>query len=201
MKNNISKDSYFLIGIVASAGGPSTLKSLFTKIRNDIKTPIIVSQHMPDGFKQGLVDWLKSETGKSIKTAENGELIKKGRIYFPPDGFHIEVKGKRIVLSNSPPVKGIRPSGDLLLKSLAKSFKDKAIGIVLTGMGSDGTEGMKNIFKVGGTTIAQTPRSAKMLSMPENAISSGSVKYIFTLDEIADFLSKLEGEYESINCG
>ncbi len=194
MENTINKGSSFLIGIVASAGGPSTLKSLFIKIRNSMRIPIIVSQHMPDGFKQGLVDWLKNETGKSIKTAENGELIENGKIYFPPDGFHIKVKGRRILLSDSPPLKGIRPSGNLLLNSLAKSYKKKAIGIILTGMGNDGTEGIKSIFKAGGTTIAQTPRTAKMPNMPENAIRSGSVKYIFTLDEIANFLSKLEGK-------
>ncbi len=187
-------------GIVSSAGGPSVLKKIIHNLKDNIKISIIIAQHISEGFMKNFAGWLKSETSKKIKIAKNGEKIKKGFIYFPPDGYHIRLDGKRIKLLNSPPINGIRPSGNLLLKSIAESYGKNSVGVILTGMGKDGSEGIAEIFKRGGITVAQKPDTAFLKSMPQEAINSGLIKYDLSPEEIAKFLSKLEvKKYEDFN--
>ncbi len=180
-----------VVGMVSSAGGPSVLKRIIRKLKNNIKISIIIAQHISEGFMKNFAVWLKSETSKKIKIAKNGENIKKGFIYLPPDGYHIKLDRHRIKLLNSPPINGIRPSGNLLLKSIAESYGKNSVGVILTGMGKDGSEGIVDIFKKGGITVAQKPDTAFLKSMPQEAINSGHIKYNLSPEEIAKFLSNL----------
>ena len=189
--SNLNNMPEYVVGIVSSAGGPSILKKIIKGIDNQ-NIAILVAQHMSEGFLSNFAQWLKKETSREVKVAKQGEGIEKGKIYFPPDGYHIKLSKSRIELLRRPPIKGIRPSGDLLLKSIAESYRKRSIGVILTGMGSDGTSGIAEILKYGGITIAQSEESAFVNSMPKKAIESGLIKYVLSPEKIAKFLSKIE---------
>ncbi len=197
----IKKDDndFSIISINSSTGGPSALNTIFSNLKKDYKIPIVVAQHISIGFTQGLVDWLNLYSPLKAKIAEEGESIEGGNIYFPPDGAHLTVKNDKIKLLYAPPIKGIRPSGNILLESVANNFGDETIGIILTGMGHDGLNGAKKIKELGGCVIAQELSSTIVSSMPSNIIKNNLADSILTPIEIAKTLLKIEEKkYENI---
>ncbi len=181
-----------IVGIVSSTGGPKALYDIITRLPDDFNFPIVIVQHIVPGFTSGLIDWLQGESGKKISFASSGQIVQNGHIYIAPENSHTQIlKGGRIHLLSTPPYKGHKPSGNLLLKSLAESYGPNAIGVILTGMGSDGCEGLLEIRNKGGRTIAQDEKTSVVYGMPKVAYEIGAAEKVFPIEKIAEEILKL----------
>lgn len=180
---------YKLVVIGSSTGGPQALQEILTNLPADFPLPIVCVQHISLGFLQGLIDWLKSQCKLKIKIATQGELPEDGVIYFPPENNHLEFdRLGRFSLSMSPPLGGHRPSVTVTFKSASKFYHRGVIGILLTGMGRDGADGLLAIQQEGGLTIGQDEKTSVVFGMPKEAILLGAVSEILPITAIASFL-------------
>lgn len=180
-----------VVTIGASTGGPQALNSLLSQLPSNFPVPVICTQHICEGFLQGLVDWLALECQLKVKISQNGELPLPGTIYFAPERCHLEIDAQgKFAYSIAPPVDGHRPSVTVTFKSVAKFYGRATAAILLTGMGRDGAEGMRMISQVGGMTIAQDEKSSVVFGMPKEAITLGAAKHILPVQEIAPLLLK-----------
>ncbi|MEW6608026.1 MAG: chemotaxis response regulator protein-glutamate methylesterase [bacterium] len=176
-----------IIGIASSTGGPKTVRKILSKLPVDFPIPIVIVQHISDGFTKGLVDWWNNECAIEIREGKEGERLNKGTVYIAPSFVHMTVtKNERIKLEDTPPVGGHKPAGNVLLTSVAQAYQDSAMGIILTGMGDDGAIGIKAIKDAGGFTIAQDEKTCAIFGMPKVAIEMGGVDKVLPLDEIPD---------------
>jgi two-component system, chemotaxis family, protein-glutamate methylesterase/glutaminase len=181
-----------IVTIGASTGGPQALRTILAQLPADFPVPVLCVQHISDGFLGGVVDWLATQCMMPVKIAQSGELPRAGTIYFPPEGAHLEIdKGGRLVSSQKAPVDGHRPSVTVTFQSVADYCGEGAIGVLLTGMGSDGAKGMQRIFAAGGLTIAQNEESSAVFGMPRQAIALGAVKYVLPVNKIGIMLPEL----------
>jgi two-component system chemotaxis response regulator CheB len=180
-----------IFGIVASTGGPPALARLLGTLPPQLTVPIIVAQHMTDGFTNGLIRWLRAEISLSIVRADEGMRPQGGTVYFPPDGHHIEVTEMRQLHVTQRQGEGACPSGDRLLSSLAKAYGDRAGGVILTGMGQDGADGSLALFRAGGVTFAQDAASCVVFGMPQAAVARGGVRELLPLEAIAQTIERL----------
>lgn len=182
-----------IVAIGVSSGGPYALQVIFSKISVQFPVPIVVVQHIAVGFLQGLVDWLKGSVSLHIQIAVDEEQLLPGHIYFAPDGYHLNVtKNRRVKLVKGEATNGICPSVASLFTSVAQEIGDKALGIILTGMGSDGAHELKLMRNAGATTIAQSKESALIHGMPGVAIQLGAANYVLSAEEIGDVLIAIE---------
>lgn len=178
-----------IVGIVASTGGPKALFAIFKELPPDFPCGVLVVQHISVNFEEPLAVWLDSECKLVVKIAEDGEQIKAGTAYIAPSAKQMRAApGNRIKLTDDPPYLGHRPSGNVLLESIAEVYKDKALGIVLTGMGSDGAKGMKAIKDNGGYTIVEDEATSVVFGMPKAALEACEVDRILPLDKIAPYI-------------
>lgn len=178
-----------LVAIASSTGGPSALLKILKNLPDTFQIPIVIVQHICEGFGQGFVDWLNKECNLNVKTAERGEVLTQGNIYVAPDGFHLLIDpGKVVRLSKSMPINGLRPCATLMMETAAKVYGGATIGVILTGMGRDGADGMKAIKDAGGLTIAQSPETCVVFGMPKEAIELGVVDKILPIERIANDL-------------
>ncbi|MBD3561991.1 chemotaxis-specific protein-glutamate methyltransferase CheB [Planktothrix sp. FACHB-1355] len=185
----ISHSKYQVIAIGASTGGPQALHTILGQLPSNLPVPVICIQHISEGFLQGLVDWLASECKLPVKIATMGDLPQPGTVYFPPERRHLELNSQgKFVYSASPPQSGHRPSVTVTFKSVAHFYGRSAVGVLLTGMGSDGADGMLAISQAGGMTIAQNEASCVVFGMPKEAIALGGAQHILPIGEIAPFL-------------
>lgn len=176
-----------VIGIVASVGGTEAIKVILKKLPKEFTIPILVVQHMAFGFTLGFVEWLDGEVPIKVRIAEDGNKLAGKTVYVAPDGFQMKVTNKGVILLEDEPLKnGQKPSGTVLLKSIAEVYGESALGIILTGMGRDGAEGLKAIFEAGGYTIAQDEGSCVVYGMPRAAVEMHGVSEIVPLTDIAD---------------
>lgn len=176
-----------IIAIASSTGGPKTVRKVLAKLPKDFSTPIVIVQHISAGFTKGLVDWWNNECAIEIKEGKDGEKLCKGVVYVAPSFVHMIVtKEEKIKLEDTPPVGGHKPSGNVLLSSVAKVYGQSAIGIILTGMGDDGAMGIKAIKEAGGFTIAEDEESCAIFGMPKVAIEMGLIDKVLPLDAISD---------------
>ncbi len=160
-----------IVAIVASTGGPQALLKILQRFPEDFPCGIVIVQHITNGFLPGLVDWLNKECKIRVKIGEDSEEIRPGVAYIAPDNFHMKVEGDgKIGLLNEPSDCGHKPSGDVLLESVAKVYGMGSVGTILTGMGRDGVMGMKAIKQSHGKTIAQDEKSCVVFGMPNVAI-------------------------------
>jgi len=198
MTSHPSKNHHRIFEIIAigvSVGGPIAMKTILSKLPANFPIPIVVVQHMSHGFISGYADWLSSFTPLRVKDAGQFELLKKGTVYIAPDKHHLEIQrvhGKlhtRLIQGNT--VDGFYPSITVLLKSVAKTCEEKAIGILLTGMGHDGAQGLLDIKNAHGHTIIQDPESAVVFGMAGVAQSMGAVDRVIKLDNIANYLIEI----------
>ncbi len=190
----------FYIGIASSTGGVRALNYLIPLLPLTKNITVLVVQHMPKYFTASLAVRLNERSSLVVKEANSGDAIDMGQVFVAPGGHHIRVDetGERLLLIDEPPRHGIRPSADILFESMARAFGEKTIGIILTGMGVDGAQGIKEIKKRGGITIAQDPKDAVIGGMPKSAIDTGYVDYVLSLhsipDKIFDLLAQTKGE-------
>lgn len=189
-----------IVAMAASTGGPPVLKYIFDNLPQDFSIPILVVQHVLDAFAQGMAEWLNSTSPLTITTAVDRELPIPGKVYIAPGQTHLTVApGGGLRLDASPPVRGHRPSANLLFDSVAKAFGKDAVGIILTGMGDDGVEGLQTLGKTGAHIIAQNEASSVVFGMPKIAIEQGTVDEILSPAEIVTRLLKLHSHSQSIN--
>jgi two-component system chemotaxis response regulator CheB len=162
-----------VIGICASTGGPRVLDVILGRLPADFPIPVLVVQHMTPGFLPGLVRWLDDSIPVAVGLARDGAL-ERG-VWFAPDHVHLTLAPRRrLVLSPEPATRKHRPSGDALLESLADQAQSKAVAVVLTGMGSDGGDGLARVRRAGGITIAQDEASSSVYGMPRVAAERGA---------------------------
>jgi two-component system, chemotaxis family, protein-glutamate methylesterase/glutaminase len=181
-----------VIAIGISTGGPNALQYLLTQIPGDFQATIVVVQHMPEGFTDMFARRLDECCQIDVQEAKSGDMLVAGRVLICPGNRHIMVRrmprGDMVVLSDSPPINGHRPSVDVLFHSVAQEFGLTSVGIIMTGMGEDGAEGTGAIKAAGGLTIAQSEETCVVSGMPRAAISKGYVTRILPLDSLASFL-------------
>jgi two-component system, chemotaxis family, protein-glutamate methylesterase/glutaminase len=175
-----------LVVIGVSTGGPPALQTILKQLPADFPMPVAVVQHISKGFVSGLASWLDSVVPMRVKVAESGELLAPGRVYLAPDDQHLTVdESRRTVLKTAPAVDGHRPSATVLLESAARSFGPAVIGLLLTGMGRDGAEGLRQIYQAGGCTLAQDEATSVVFGMPKVAIEMGAAGEVLPLEKIA----------------
>ena len=191
-KNDSPKHSwqgYKIVTIGASTGGPQALQTILTQLPPNFPAPVICIQHISQGFLQGLVDWLGRECHLPVKIAPCGQVPKPGHIYFTPEAKHLEFdRLGKFIYSSAAPYSGHRPSVTVTFNSIANYYGRSAVGILLTGMGRDGADGMQAISHSGGLTIAQDELSCVVFGMPKEAIALGAAAHILPIKEIAPLL-------------
>ncbi|MBN2002013.1 MAG: chemotaxis-specific protein-glutamate methyltransferase CheB [Anaerolineae bacterium] len=191
-----------VIAIGASTGGPGVLHRIFQGLPRGFSLPIVVAQHITAGFGAGFVRWLNDATPIEVRMAHDGDVLAPGCALVAPEARHLTVdpaarcrnNGKSngcVRLDSSPPVQGLRPSATRLFNSVAQAYGAAAVGILLTGMGSDGAEGLEYLWQAGGYTVAQDEASCVVFGMPKVAIERGIVRQVLTPDEITAFLIRL----------
>ncbi|HHY13139.1 MAG TPA: chemotaxis response regulator protein-glutamate methylesterase [Thermoanaerobacterales bacterium] len=184
----VSKNPKYIIGIGTSTGGPSALKQLLTPFPKNIPASILIVQHIPASFTDSLAQRLNSSCEIEVKVGERGEMIKSGYAYIAPGDYHMTIYkqgGKcKINLNTDEPLYGHRPSVDILFHSIGNLSGKEKIGVIMTGMGRDGSTGLKNISDNGGYTIAQNEETCVVFGMPKAAIEIGAANKILPLQEI-----------------
>ena len=175
-----------ILAVGASTGGPIALQELLNHLPTDFPLPVICVQHMSLGFLEGLIDWLGATCRLKVQIAEAGDRPKPGNVYFPPERQHLGLDSEgRFVHSEEPPVDSHRPSVTTTFVSVAEFYGRRSIGVLLTGMGRDGADGMKAIANAGGLTIAQDEASSVVFGMPKEAIALGAAHHVLPIQNIA----------------
>ena len=184
--------NYDIIAIGASTGGPSAIESIVTNLPTNLAIPVVIAQHMPERFIESFAQRLSDTMGLRVSVAREGEPLLANHIYLAPGTANM-----RIDLSgSSPSVKYVQdhykefnhPSIDCLLESVADIYGSRAIGVILTGMGKDGAEGLNKIKEAGGLTLTQDEPSCVVYGMPKVAFETGAARHQITLSEIPNFI-------------
>jgi two-component system chemotaxis response regulator CheB len=187
--NNIERIQ--LIAIGSSTGGPMALQIILSRLPKNLPVPVLIVQHIAEGFVRGFKEWLSATSGIKLKIAEDGEPISGGIGYIAPDNFHMGVsKGNIINLSNQPPENGLRPSVSYLFRSVAQNYGSHAAGVLLTGMGRDGAEELKTMKDKGALTMVQNEESSVVFGMPGEALRIGAADQALSPEMIAEILAK-----------
>ncbi len=187
MKNN------YIIAIGASAGGNKPLMQIISNLPSSFFFPVIVIQHLHPSQDNSFLLNYKKEGSIEVEEISDKLKIQKGKVYFAPANYHVFVeKDYSFSLSIDKKINFSRPSIDVFFESIATTYQDRAVGIILSGANKDGTEGLKKIKKNGGLTIAQNPKEAEFSTMPASAIENCRVDHTFTTREISDFLASFE---------
>ena len=181
-----------LVAMAASTGGPGILAEILRNLPANLLVPLLIVQHITTGFGQGLADWLNQQTSLEVRMAKHADEPKAGQVLIAPDDYHMVVNSLgTITLSKEPPLQGLRPAADYLFNSVARVYGATAIGIILSGMGNDGAEGLAAMRKTGAHTIAQDKASCVVFGMPAVAIELGAAEQILPANQIAAAIAAL----------
>jgi two-component system chemotaxis response regulator CheB len=184
--------AYDVVACGSSAGGLNALTEVLSRLPADFPAAVAAVQHLDPRHRSLMADILAKRTRLRVKEAEAGERLQAGTVYIAPPNRHLLINPDgRLTLADSELVHFLRPSADLLFESVAASFRDRAIGVVLSGTGKDAAMGVTAIKSTGGTVIAQDPKTAEFPGMPGEAIATGNVDFVLPLQEIADALITL----------
>lgn len=185
VNNNI-----IIIGV--STGGPIALKRLLSDLP-PLNVAIVIVLHIPPGMDYKIAKSLDAVASMPVALAHDGEYLHSGQIYLAPGGFHLRLEGNsHIILEEGARINFVQPSVDVAMKSLHKPLKNKRIiGVILTGMGKDGAEGIRHIKKIRGVTIAQDQKSSAIYGMPKAASDTGAVDFVIPLNKIGKKLIEL----------
>jgi two-component system, chemotaxis family, protein-glutamate methylesterase/glutaminase len=174
-----------VIAIAASTGGPAALQDVLSQLPAEFPIPILVVQHISDGFVEGLVSWLNTLCSLKVKVAESGEPLAPHTVYFAPNTGHLGIAERsKILISHADPIGGFRPSATFLFASVAEAFGRAAVHVILTGMGQDGVAGLHTARQRGGTVIAQDEASSVVFGMPGAAVAAGVVDRVVPLGAV-----------------
>lgn len=178
--------------IGASTGGPAAVRYLLSQLPSNLPASILLVQHMPVGFTKFFSDNLNQVSALPVHEARDGETILPQRIYLAPSGFHLLVeKSGHLKLDTSPPLHNVRPAADKTFESAANVFKRKCVGVVMTGMGSDGAVGLLTVKELGGRTMVQAPETCVIPSMPESALKLGAAQEIVPLEQLPQRITEV----------
>jgi two-component system chemotaxis response regulator CheB len=189
---SISDTTFDIVALAASAGGLTALGRVLAALPHGFPVTLVVVQHLDPRHRSLMAEILSRRTSLRVKQAEEGEQVGLATVYIAPPNRHLLVNlNGTLSLSQSELVHFLRPAADVLFASVASSYRERAIAVVLTGTGSDGAMGVQAIKKMGGTVIVQDEATAEFFGMPSAAIQSGSVDFVLPLDEIAPALVTL----------
>jgi len=178
-----------VVAIAASTGGPQAINTILSHLPASYPAPIIITQHIGEGFTQGMVEWLNSGTRLKVVVAANGEKVAPGNVYINPAEHSMRLTPQGIIILGDKEKGQIyNPSCNIMLDSVATSYRERAIGLILSGMGDDGAAGMQAIRKAGGYTIAQDEKSSVIFGMNRVAVKSGCIKHVLALADIPNHL-------------
>ncbi len=181
-----------ILAIGASTGGPKAVLQLLQELPENFNACVLIVQHIADGFAPGFADWLDRETALPVRIAEAGSALTAGTVLVAPNQLHLTVRCNRILLQDSPPLNNCRPAVDAMFLSLAEQgLAEETVTVLLTGMGTDGAEGLASMYKQGSYTIAQAEASCAVFGMPKAAIARGAVTQVLPLEHIADVVAGL----------
>jgi two-component system, chemotaxis family, protein-glutamate methylesterase/glutaminase len=186
-----------IVVMATSTGGPKALAEILPKLAPDIKAGLIVIQHMPEGFTRSMAERLNAESRLIIKEAEEGDAVTNGMVMIAPGGRHLMLEktsnGVKIKLLNKSHENELCPSADIAMQSAAPLYGRNCLGVILTGMGSDGVEGLRAIKQAGGRTIAEDEATCIVYGMPKIAVAQKVADKILPLPEIAAEIMKWAG--------
>lgn len=176
----------------ASTGGPRALSKLFAALPADMPAAAVVVQHMPPHFTASLAERLDGESAWHVKEAEAGDRLVVGQALVAPGGYHLALKKQAgVLLSDAPPRNHVRPSVDVTFEAAARHYGERVVGVILTGMGSDGTAGARRIKAAGGLVLAEAESSCIVYGMPKSVVEAGLADRAVPIEEMASALSEL----------
>lgn len=188
-----------IIAIGISTGGPNALREVFSELDERLPQPIVVVQHMPPGFTYEFANSLNKICPLEVKEAQEGDMVKPGRILIAPGGKHLLVEKRPLGviahISDAPPQSGHRPSADVLFASVAEQFQNHALGVIMTGMGKDGAASLTRLYQEGSRTIGQDEASAIVYGMPRVAYEMGGVMEQVSLGDMASIINRYGREF------
>jgi len=188
----LSNGGFDVVAIAASAGGLNAVGRILAELPSDFPASLVVIQHLDPRHRSLMADILARRTQLEVKEGEDGEQLRSGVVVIAPPNRHLLINADgTISLTQTELVHFVRPSADLLFESVAASFRDRVIAVVLTGTGSDGSMGLAAVKKMGGTIIAQDRDTSEFFGMPSAAIDTGNVDFVLPLEEIPAALMKL----------
>lgn len=178
-----------VVAIGASTGGPAALQAIVPALPASFPAAVIVVQHIPRGFSRSLAERLASRSALPVREAEDGERLQPGTVLIAPAGLHLKLHRRggavKVSLDEEPRAALHRPSVDVLMTAVARVYGARSLGVVLTGMGSDGTQGLRAIHQAGGRTLAESEESAVIYGMPKSAVEAGVVNRSLPLGHLA----------------
>lgn len=185
----------YVLAIACSTGGPQALSKLLQALPGYFPCPILIAQHIADGFAKSMVQWLDGITDLQVQLAQENDVLTAGRVYILPPEQHLVVKkNHRLAAVARQPSDVYHPSCNLLLESVAEVFREQAVGLIMTGMGSDGCRGIEAIFQKGGKTLAQDEGSSVVFGMNKFAIDKNIIHKILPLEHVAATLLAMAHE-------
>jgi len=188
----VARQRIEVVAIGASTGGPPALKNILSGLRQGFPVPILIVQHIALGFLEGMVEWLNKVSGLSVRIASDGEHIRRGVVYFAPDGSHMGVTGGgRIDLKEGPVENNVRPSVSHLFRSVTNAYGGRGAGVLLTGMGKDGAVELAQMRERGAVTVAQDRESCVVYGMPAEAVKQNGAVHILSPEKITAFLNSI----------
>jgi two-component system chemotaxis response regulator CheB len=187
-----------VVAIAASTGGPQAIQYVLSRLPAAFPAPIVISQHIAEGFAQGMVDWLNTSTPLTVSVARNNEQLRPGCVYVNPSEFSMRITGQGMtILGDQEKCRHFHPCCDTLLISAAAAYREHGVGVIMSGMGDDGVDGMRAIKASGGITLAQDAKSSVVYGMNRLAVERGYVDRIVALADIhTELLSVVGGIVE-----
>jgi two-component system chemotaxis response regulator CheB len=184
------------IALGISTGGPLSLQKVIPNITPKLNCPMFVVQHMPPKFTRTLAERLNNLSSLEVKEAEDMETVKAGVIYFAPGGFHMQLENKsfnkvHVRITDEPSNSLHKPAVDIMMKSVNKVYGKNTLGIIMTGMGKDGLDGIKELKGLGGYSIAQDEASCVVYGMPKAVVDAGLADAIIPLEKISESINRL----------
>lgn len=179
-----------IVAIGSSTGGPQALQKIIPKLPKNLPVPVVIAQHLPSAFSAPLVEALAEQSAVKVVEGRDGAPLEPGVVYVAPGGRHLKVKGevgapKYVELSDEPPEHFCRPAVDVLFRSVAAVYRERALGVILTGMGKDGTEGLRAMRAYGVRVLGQSEASCTVYGMPREAMRAGVVDQELPAEELA----------------
>ncbi|MEA1911296.1 MAG: chemotaxis-specific protein-glutamate methyltransferase CheB [Spirochaetota bacterium] len=186
----VKSQKYKIIVMGASTGGPSSVKTILSKLPKNFSLGILLCQHIEAGFDKGYAEWLNDGSELTIKVAAHGEKITSGTVLIAPATQHLICHNDQVLLDDGPRIENQKPSIDKMFISASKVYGNSVIGVLLTGMGNDGAQGCKSIVNSGGITLIQNEETSMIFGMPKAAIELNAASEILALDQFADSLKR-----------
>jgi two-component system chemotaxis response regulator CheB len=201
----VGKVTRSLVAIGASSGGPHALRYLLPRIPADFGAGIVIVQHMPESFTAMLARWLNEICEVEVREAVSGERVVPGTVLIAPGNAHMKIKrrpgGPVVLIERGVAVNGHMPSVDVLFESVAREYKDEALGVILSGMGSDGAVGIGKMRERGAHTVAQDRESCAIYGMPRVAVEKGFIDKVVSLADMAAYIVSSVGQIQGVEAG